>query len=55
MNGGTMASKDRVGHNRKRAPQHDLMEKRQARRAEKQAQKSSKRKRRESAAHHPTA
>jgi hypothetical protein len=46
-----MHSKDRVGHNRKRAPQHDLAEKREARRVEKQTRKSSKRKRRDAAAH----
>jgi hypothetical protein len=45
-----MHSKDRVGHNRKRAPQHDAAEKKQARRAEKQALKSGKRKRRVTAA-----
>jgi hypothetical protein len=46
-----MHSKDRVGHNQKRKPQHDPAEKRQARRAEKQAMKSGKRKRRVATAH----
>jgi hypothetical protein len=48
-----MHSKDRVGHNRKRERQHDPAEKKQARRAEKQALKSGKRKRRVAAARHP--
>jgi hypothetical protein len=45
-----MHSKDRVGHNRKRQPQHDPAERKQERRAERQAMKSSKRKRRDAAA-----
>lgn len=49
-----MHSKDRVGHERKRQPRHDPAEKRQARRAEKQALKSGKRKRRVATARHPT-
>jgi hypothetical protein len=50
-----MHSKDRVGHNEKRKPQHDPAEKKQIRRAEKQAVKSGKRKRRAATAHarHP--
>jgi hypothetical protein len=48
-----MHSKDRVGHNRKRERQYDPAEKKQARRAEKQALKSGKRKRRVAAARHP--
>jgi hypothetical protein len=47
-----MHSKDRVGHERKRQPQHDPAEKKQARRAEKQALKSGKRKRRIAATRH---
>lgn len=46
-----MGSKDRVGHNTKRKPEHTLAEKREARREEKQARKSGKRKRRASHAH----
>lgn len=46
-----MASKDRVGHNTKRKPEHTLAEKRQAKREHKQELKSGKRKRR-AAAHH---
>jgi hypothetical protein len=49
-----MHTKDRVGHNRKRAPQHDPAERKQARRAEKQALKSSKRKRRVAATRRTT-
>lgn len=46
-----MASKDRVGHNTKRKPEHTLAEKRQAEREEKQSLKSGKRKRRATAPH----
>lgn len=49
-----MASKDRVGHNPKRKPEHTLAEKRQAKREHKQELKSSKRKRRTAAAHRQT-
>lgn len=50
-----MHSKDRVGHNQKRKPQHDPAERKLVRRAEKQARKSGKRKRRaaSAAARHP--
>ena len=46
-----MGSKDRVGHNAKRKPVRSPAEKRQARRDERQALKSSKRKRRVATAH----
>ena len=41
-----MGTRDRVGHNTKRKPEHTLAEKRQARREDKQARKAGKRKRR---------
>ncbi len=52
-----MGNRDRVGHNRKRAPQHTLKEKRAAKQAHRQEQPaSSKRRRRDAAAQrsHPT-
>jgi len=52
-----MGNRDRVGHNRKRQPQHTLKEKRAAKQEHQQEQQvSSKRRRRDAAAHrsHPT-
>ena len=51
--GVTMSNKDRVGHNPKRKPARTQAEKRQAKREKRQELKSSsKRKRRNAAAHH---